>query len=122
MARLATLLFAVAAVLGAASAAPAEKRDSHQGRGTWYDTGLGACGWNNVNSDTVVALPAGAYASGAHCGQHLTVKNVETGATASATVADMCPGCGPNDIDMTPGLFQQLGSLDAGVLTVSWSV
>lgn len=122
MARFATFLFAVAAVLGATSAAPAEKRGGRQGRGTWYDTGLGACGWNNVNSDAVIALSPSVYAGGAHCGKTVTVTNVKTGAKATGTVADECPGCGVNDIDMTPGLFQQLGSLDEGVLTVSWNV
>uniref|UniRef100_UPI003467EDEA RlpA-like protein double-psi beta-barrel domain-containing protein n=1 Tax=Phanerochaete carnosa (strain HHB-10118-sp) TaxID=650164 RepID=UPI003467EDEA len=103
--------------------APAEKRSTtREGRGTWYDTGLGACGWNNVNSDTVIALSPSVYSGGSHCGQTVTVTNVVTGAKATGTVADECPGCGPNDIDMTPGLFQQLGSLDEGVLTVSWTL
>lgn len=38
-------------------------------QGTWYDTGLGACGWNNVNSDAVIALSPSVYSGGSHCGQ-----------------------------------------------------
>ena len=36
---------------------------------TWYDAGLGACGWTNSGSDFVAALSVERYGSGGNCGQ-----------------------------------------------------
>ena len=36
---------------------------------TWYTPGLGACGQTNTESDFIVALNAGDWAGGSHCGQ-----------------------------------------------------
>lgn len=71
--------------------------------------------------------------------QKIQVTNAATGATAVGTVADECPGCNGRDLgmfthlfvvvpdidieisaDMTPGLFEKLGSLDQGVLQINW--
>jgi hypothetical protein len=66
-----------------------EKRITHDGRvrlyasfycswcrpsdlqGTWYDTGLGNCGWTNTNGQLVVAMPETLYKQngGSNCGQ-----------------------------------------------------
>jgi len=97
-----------------------EKRITHSGRGTWFDVGLGACGYYNVNSDPIVAISSGIYGSGGNCNQWMTITNTKNGKVASGKVRDECPGCGQYDIDMSPSLFQQLGSLDIGVLSVSW--
>jgi hypothetical protein len=51
---------ALLALVGAVSAAPSpspasqvqEKRDSSSGSATYYETGLGACGWNNGSEST----------------------------------------------------------------------
>lgn len=124
MARFTALFFALATVLSATSATPVpeqglEKR-ARTGQGTWYNTGLGACGWTNKDSDKVVALPTAVYGSGSHCGKTVHIKNTKNGKTATATVADECPGCGNGGLDMTPGLFKTLGNLDDGVIPISW--
>ncbi|TBU27142.1 RlpA-like double-psi beta-barrel-protein domain-containing protein-containing protein [Dichomitus squalens] len=93
---------------------------SRTGRGTWFDVGLGACGETNVNSDKIIAISADIYGNGGYCNKGVTITNTANGKTATAIVRDECPGCGANDIDMSPSLFQELGSLDTGVLTVSW--
>ena len=72
---------------------------------------------------------------------HIT--NTANGKSAYGKVRDECPGCGSYDIgehprapsafvsallltpslacaDMSPSLFKELGSLDTGVLKVSW--
>lgn len=53
----------------------------------------GACG--NVNSDSsyIVAVNSGMFDS-SKCGQSVTVTNQNNGQSITATVADLCPGCG----------------------------
>ncbi|KAI0712542.1 RlpA-like double-psi beta-barrel-protein domain-containing protein-containing protein [Earliella scabrosa] len=97
-----------------------EKRITHSGRGTWFNVGLGACGKTNVDSDKIVAISTKIYGSGGNCDQWMEIKNTANGKVAYGKVRDACPGCGSYDIDMSPSLFKQLGSLDTGVLKVSW--
>ncbi|RPD65943.1 hypothetical protein L226DRAFT_566434 [Lentinus tigrinus ALCF2SS1-7] len=115
-------LFAlIVAVIAAPSATPAgiEKR-SRTGRGTWFEVGLGACGKTNKDSDKIIAISSNIYHGGKYCDKKVKIKNTANGKTATATVRDECPSCGSNDIDMSPSLFEELGSLDEGVLKVSW--
>ncbi|EIW59086.1 Non-catalytic module family EXPN protein [Trametes versicolor FP-101664 SS1] len=97
-----------------------EKRVTHTGRGTWFNVGLGACGKTNVDSDKIVAISSNIYGSGGNCDQYMHITNTANGKSAWGKVRDECPGCGSGDIDMSPSLFQSLGSLDTGVLKVSW--
>ena len=71
----------------------------------------------------------------------MEITNKKNGKKALGLVRDSCPGCGDGDIgafyarivtpglanltygrfaDMSPSLFEELGDLDTGVLTVSW--
>ncbi|TCD63246.1 hypothetical protein EIP91_005802 [Steccherinum ochraceum] len=97
-----------------------EKRITHTGRGTWFDVGLGACGYHNVNSDPIIAISSDIYGSGGNCNQWITLTNTANGKVASGKVRDECPGCGQYDLDLSPSLFQKLGNLDTGVLHISW--
>ena len=96
-----------------------DKRDSW-GRGTWFDVGLGACGEWNQNSDSIVAISADIYGDGGNCNEWVQVTNSQTGATAYGMTRDKCPSCAAGSLDMSPGLFQQLGDLSAGVLQIEW--
>jgi len=118
---LATAFIALASVLSVAVSSPTPVKRAASGRGTWYDAGLGACGFTDTDDDPVVALSVGDYGDGENCNRWITITNDDTGATASGRVRDKCPGCPGDSIDMTPSLFSQLGSLDQGVLQVSWS-
>ncbi|KAN0140174.1 RlpA-like double-psi beta-barrel-protein domain-containing protein-containing protein [Lactarius tabidus] len=84
---------------------------------TYYAVGLGSCGTTNVPSDFIVALNIGQYSS-SYCGVSITITC--NGKTAQATIMDECPGCGYGGLDLSEGLFQYFGSLDAGVLSGSW--
>ncbi|OCH90900.1 hypothetical protein OBBRIDRAFT_729817 [Obba rivulosa] len=97
-----------------------EKRITHTGRGTWFDVGLGACGYTNVNSDKIVAISADIYGDGGNCNQYVQVTNTANGKSAWGQTRDKCPGCGAYDLDMSPSLFEELGSLDTGVLEIEW--
>ncbi|KAF4616954.1 hypothetical protein D9613_008543 [Agrocybe pediades] len=91
---------------------------SFVGDATWFNTGLGSCGINNVDTDFVVALNSAQAAGNAHCGQRVQVQY--QGATVFATVVDTCPGCGVNGIDLTPAAFQMLAPLTVGRIQVTW--
>ncbi|KAL5536165.1 hypothetical protein ACEPAF_4270 [Sanghuangporus sanghuang] len=87
---------------------------------TWYDVSAGttACGGTYSNSDAVVALASSEYASGANCGKQISITVNDQ--TVDATVVDLCPGCPSGGLDLSEGLFSQVGSLDTGVLSGSW--
>ncbi|TCD63245.1 hypothetical protein EIP91_005801 [Steccherinum ochraceum] len=122
MVYVATAFIALASVLSVAVSSPVKSRAvaQHTGRGTWYDAGLGACGFTDSDSDPVVALSVGDYGSGQNCNKWISITNTATGATAKGQIRDKCPGCPGDSIDMSPALFQQLGNLDQGVLQVAW--
>ncbi|KAL1950723.1 hypothetical protein VTO73DRAFT_5847 [Trametes versicolor] len=122
-----TMLLFIFALAVAAFASPVDtngtaiEKRSRTGRGTWFEVGLGACGKTNKDSDKIIAISSNIYNNGAYCDKKVTIKNTANSKTATATVRDECPGCGSNDIDMSPSLFEKLSDLDTGVLTVSWS-
>ncbi|KAI3598553.1 non-catalytic module family expn protein [Moniliophthora roreri] len=93
---------------------------SFTGDATWYQPngGFGACGWKLSNSDMVVALPSGKYANGSKCRKHINVHYKSK--SVNVVVADLCPGCGPNDVDLSEGAFKKLAGLDVGRMKVNW--
>ncbi|GAA5852669.1 hypothetical protein JCM9279_004947 [Rhodotorula babjevae] len=110
---------------------------TYTGRGTYYYQGgaAGSCGNYASDSDYVVALSYTQVDGGAHCGQKVQLTNTQNGKTVVATVADTCPGCAYGAIDLSEGYvcsfssfckrpssapFLQLGTLDQGVLPLSW--
>ncbi|KII86657.1 hypothetical protein PLICRDRAFT_113446 [Plicaturopsis crispa FD-325 SS-3] len=97
-----------------------DKRTTHSGRGTWFDVGLGNCGYTDQNSDPILAISTDIYGSGGNCNQWVHITNLANGKSAWGKTRDSCPSCGSGDLDMSPSLFQQLGSLDTGVLSISW--
>ncbi|KAH9942264.1 RlpA-like double-psi beta-barrel-protein domain-containing protein-containing protein [Epithele typhae] len=90
------------------------------GDATFYEPngGTGACGHPIQNTDFAVALNPTQYAGGANCGRTITAHF--QGASVTATVQDLCPGCGNGGIDLTPSAFQRLASLDRGRIQVEW--
>ncbi|KAI8956441.1 RlpA-like double-psi beta-barrel-protein domain-containing protein-containing protein [Daldinia sp. FL1419] len=82
---------------------------------TYYAPGLGACGVTSTESEAVVAMSP---SQDGNCGR--TVSISYNGKTASATVVDKCPGCAGDSIDVSPSVFEQLESLDAGRVQVTW--
>ncbi|KAI9443493.1 expansin family protein [Lactarius indigo] len=97
-----------------------DKRTTHVGRGTWYEPGLGNCGWTNNRNQLVVAMPKSLYDqnNGSNCGQMVQISY--GGKSVTAKMVDSCPGCGGNDLDMSPATFGTLAPLSEGVIKVSW--
>ncbi|KAL7420112.1 hypothetical protein Q5752_005078 [Cryptotrichosporon argae] len=117
-----SLVLALALGSATSTAAPLQ-RSTSTGQATYYAVGLGACGGTNSDSEAVVALNAAQYGSGAYCGQTVIITDTETGNTASATIVDLCPGCGEGSLDLSPSLFSTLsnGNMDEGVFPISWT-
>jgi len=122
-----TVFAVVAAVATMVVGAPIEEQAQNlakrnSGRATYFTQGgnAGACG--NVNSDSayIVAVNSAQYDS-SKCGQSVSITNTANGKSITATVADMCPGCGSGSLDLSTGAFQALGDMSAGVLPISWS-
>ncbi|KAI9753728.1 MAG: hypothetical protein M4579_005019 [Chaenotheca gracillima] len=90
---------------------------------TYYEPGLGACGWTNSSDEPIVALPHGLMGEQSNgnpfCGRHIQINN--NGKTATAKVVDKCMGCEGDSIDLSDSVFKQLASMDAGrVSDVDW--
>ncbi len=76
--------------------APQSINDGHKGEVTFYDAGLGACGWTNDGStENVVALAHGYMGDQSngnpHCGKMMEVTC--NGKSVMAKVVDKCMGC-----------------------------
>ncbi|KAI0406827.1 RlpA-like double-psi beta-barrel-protein domain-containing protein-containing protein [Xylaria palmicola] len=88
------------------------------GRMTWFNPGLGACGQTDNDGSPVVALNSGDYAGGSNCGRWITIQ--ANGKQTAARVADLCPGCPANGIDVSPAIFDDIAPLTQGVAQVNW--
>jgi len=114
------------------SAAPPQSGSgTNTGQGTFFDTGLGACGITNTDADFICAISELRFDSfpgynGVNpnsnpvCNQKIQLSY--QGNSVTLTVVDRCTGCKENDIDMTPTAFQKLAPLSVGRLNdVTWS-
>ncbi|KAI8642230.1 RlpA-like double-psi beta-barrel-protein domain-containing protein-containing protein, partial [Parasitella parasitica] len=92
--------------------------------------GLGSCGVANKESDMIVALNANqmteSYSGNPNnnplCGKKINVRNPKNGREVTVKVQDTCPGCPSGDsLDLSPGAFKKIASLDDGVIDIAWS-
>ncbi|KAJ1928388.1 hypothetical protein IWQ60_002110 [Tieghemiomyces parasiticus] len=94
---------------------------------TYYSpsVGLGACGWQNSDSDFVAALNAPQFGNPANpnanplCGQKALVTGPKGSVTV--TIVDKCPPCKSGDLDLSVGAFDQIADQAAGRVPVSWT-
>ncbi|ORY26466.1 hypothetical protein BCR39DRAFT_470318, partial [Naematelia encephala] len=98
----------------------------------YYNAGgaPGACGDPIQDSDHIVALnqaqynPPGAGQISLSCGATVAITAVGHNVTVSATIKDMCPGCGEHSLDLTQGLWdlmnQESGGTFDGIFPISW--
>lgn len=68
--------------------------------------------------DWAVALPNSHYDGGAHCGKGIVVHH--KGKTLTGIVADSCPGCADNQLDLDEGFFDQFDLESVGRINVDW--
>lgn len=99
------------------------------GAATFYNTGLGACGIVNTDTDPIVAISRDLFeqynpASGdpnenALCGRKVEIS--WKGKKVLAYATDECPGCEGTSLDCSPSVFDQLDERKKGVLEgISW--
>lgn len=94
---------------------------------TWYETGVGACGWWNNPWDHVCAVSHIVYdranvdGNPNHnplCGRLIHIQRGDRG--VDVTLVDRCEGCGEFDIDVSRGAFEVLGNLNEGRVHTEW--
>ena len=84
----------------------------YSGDMTYYDPGLGSCGYSNGNNDNIVALSTEVMQNGdssnsnPKCGTQISIWSPHSKQAHQATIVDTCPGCAKYDIDVSPALFQ----------------
>jgi len=94
---------------------------TYSGTATWFNVGLGACGYTDKDTDFIVALAQPNWGGGSHCNQKLQITNPANKRTKTATVRDLCPGCPSGNLDLSPSLFEALADdLDLGVFKMTW--
>jgi hypothetical protein len=144
-----TSTYATSSTWSSTSSAPAATSSSSGGSGlsygmaksgtcytgdlTWYQVGLGACGWNNVPSDHIVAISESIFDSYASsegeggsnsnpvCGKYVTITGVN-GSPYQAKVVDRCTGCNSSSLDLSEDFFNTVtNNGDGRVHNMKWS-
>ncbi|CUM46027.1 uncharacterized protein AC631_02205 [Debaryomyces fabryi] len=99
----------------------------HSGEGTFYSTGLGACGKTSQDTDYIVAVSHILYEENqvngnsndnSLCGKK--IKATYEGNSVEVTVVDSCEGCSENDLDFSPSAFSQLADQSLGRIDITW--
>lgn len=116
----------------AAPAAPTSTSTSSSsgefsGDGTYYSTGLGACGITNVDTDYIVAIShelfdqtsTGNPNTNPVCGRKITA--FFEGKSVEVTVTDRCEGCALHDLDFSPSAFSQIADQALGRIKITWN-
>lgn len=107
------------ALFSLALAAPATVKRSQTGSMSFYAPGLGACGNTNSDSELIAAVSASLFDSEDVCGKSITITG--DAGTTTVTVVDRCPGCGPDDLDLSSTAFQAaIGDLSIGRKDAEW--
>ncbi|KAG7665182.1 uncharacterized protein J8A68_001238 [[Candida] subhashii] len=114
--------------IGVEPAAPTpEPANLRYGDGTYYDPGMGACGFVSYESEFVVAVSPAIWdpemidANPNHnpiCGRK--VRAYYQGNSVEVTIVDKCMGCAPHDLDFSPAAFRQIADQDLGRIKISW--
>jgi len=101
------------------------------GDGTFYATGLGACGITNVDTDFIAAVAESQFDSfpgynGVNpntnpiCGKKALVNY--QGKTVTVTITDRCTGCAFGALDFSPSAFLTLAAFSVGrIFGITWS-
>ncbi|KAH9839118.1 plant expansin [Rhodofomes roseus] len=128
-----TLTASTTVTSDASSSDPSWLSGTQTGDGTFYQTGLGACGVNNVDSDYIVAVSEDLFdnypgynginpSNNPVCNKQITANY--NGNSVTVTVTDRCVGCAVTNLDFSPSAFSQLASESLGRLhgmTWTWT-
>lgn len=110
-----------------ASATSTASGSTFSGEGTYYSTGLGACGETSVDTDYIVAIshelfdqytPNGNPNKNTLCGKKIQASY--EGKSVEVTVVDRCEGCAYYDLDFSPSAFADIADMDLGRIDITW--
>jgi expansin (peptidoglycan-binding protein) len=105
---------------------------TYTGQGTFYSTGLGACGITNNDGQKIAAVSHEFFDSypgydGVNpnnnplCGKMAYV--TYQGKSVEVALTDRCEGCSYGDLDFSPTAFSQLADQSVGRIdNISWSI
>ncbi|KAG6888691.1 hypothetical protein C0995_006681, partial [Termitomyces sp. Mi166 len=101
------------------------------GQGTFYSTGLGACGIVNKDSDHIAAVSHLLFDAfpgydgvnpndNPMCGKQVSVSY--GGKSVTVTLTDRCTGCALTDLDFSPSAFNILADFSVGrIQDIEWN-
>lgn len=120
---LAIVSMVLAAPFGNVTIESLEKRITHTGRATWFEVGLGNCGYRDKDSDPVIAMSKAFYNAnkGINCNQWIAITDPKSKKTKYGKMRDSCPGCGYYDLDLSPSLFKEFHPTSVGVFQMQWN-
>ncbi|CAG8486858.1 1254_t:CDS:2 [Ambispora gerdemannii] len=123
-----TLIIFVTLFINAAHSTPVpatlQKREEFSGDGTYYNTGLGACGIESHDSDFIAAINKPQFGDSQNpntnpiCGKQASVKGPKGSVTIK--ILDMCPECVYGSLDLSPAAFDQIADRSAGRVKITW--
>lgn len=122
----ATAAFTLALAGASALAAPVANNNnlaarSQTGKATFFEPGLGACGWQSSASDHIAAIDSAQYAGGSNCGKWATVFHGDS--SVRVKIVDECPTCpSSSSLDLSPAAFSALASQDLGEIDITWKM
>jgi len=102
---------------------------TQSGQGTYYETGLGACGITNNDSQYIAAASELLFDTypgydGVNpntnplCGKMVTASY--GGKSVQVSITDRCTACAITDLDFSPSAFQSLADESLGRISISW--
>jgi len=92
----------------------------------FYQNGVaGACGTVHQDTDMIAAIDGDRYgnlgAVSPLCGKQVKITNPQNQKTVTVTIADACPTCkNGNSIDLSVSAFQNIATLDQGMVGITW--
>ncbi|KAL4980281.1 RlpA-like double-psi beta-barrel-protein domain-containing protein-containing protein [Aspergillus desertorum] len=113
---------------GSNDSLPTSNGGPYTGDLTYYDPGLGSCGITSTSSEKIcavshivfdAALTSGNPNENPLCGLMLRIRRGDR--SVDVKVVDRCPGCSVDDLDVSSSVFEELGDLTEGRVTVEWA-
>ncbi|KAF8473205.1 RlpA-like double-psi beta-barrel-protein domain-containing protein-containing protein [Kalaharituber pfeilii] len=106
----------------------------NSGEATYYNPALGSCGMTSTDNDPIVAISMVLYDAASTspnpnnnplCGRKIRATryrpDILQNITIEAMVVDRCVACAPNDLDLSPYLFEKIANLELGRVDITWA-